>query len=174
MSIIEPAEWYAQQDLNRHYMRRTNRPFEEGVSRGQLRCITEAKRAGLHFGIADVYSTYAIIADNRMSKGRSYGMRLMDCIELRRSGKAICFDVYSPMAHVAAAFCVFVKPDVCYISGWSHIDGILPFSPIPFLCAKIFEWCKNSSIDTLDIGIADEPSLVEFKRRLAFRCIEND
>ena len=164
-----PAIWYQEQDLSQHYMRRTDRPWEEGVSRGQVRCIESAYKDGLHFGTSNIYTTYSVIADNRMSKGRCYGMRLMDCLELCRTDLATCFDVYSPRSIVAAAFCVFVKPDTVYVSGWSHIEGVLPFSPVPFLCKGIFDWCAANNFTTLDIGIGGDPGLDAFKERLAFK-----
>ena len=164
-----PAIWYAEQDLSKHYMRRTDRPWEEGVSRGQLRCLKDAEDSELRFVDGSVFSAYAVIADNRMSKGRIYGMRLLDCLALTSHNKAKSFTVYAPASIVAAAFCVLVKPDVCYVSGWSHIEGVLPFSPVPFLCKGIYEWCAANGFTTMDIGIGGDPGLDAFKIRLGFR-----
>lgn len=170
MSILEPSEWYAKQDLSKHYMRRTDRPFEEGVSRGQLRCLKSAKDDALIGGMTDVLSAYAVISDNRMAKGRAYGMRLRDCLDLAQANMAKCFHVYSVAGIEAAAFCVLIKPNICYVSGWANIHGSsLPYSPIPFLAKKIYEQCAFDGIDIMDIGIADELNLIEFKERLGFK-----
>ena len=165
-----PAEWYREQDLSKHYMRRTDRPFEEGVSRGQLRRIAKCESAGISFGTANVHEAYSIIADNRMRKGRFYGMRLHSCALLQSTGYGYCFKVhregYFPDA---AAFCVKASDSAVYVSGWADSEGTEGYSPVCLLARGIYQWCQQNCFTTLDIGIGGDPGLDAFKERLGFR-----
>lgn len=171
--MIPPAEWYAQQDRTKHYMRRTNRPFEEGVSRGALRSIGTCNDAQLGFFPEEFYKCYAVVADNRMRKGRKYGIGLRDWLDLYGSGEGMCFAAISPTCiPYAAALCVRVAPRVLYVSGWGDIAGVDNLSPVTFLCKGLYQWCRQNGFETLDIGIAgDDPGLAEFKRRLGFAAV---
>lgn len=153
--MLPPSEWYAQQDLSKHYMRRTDRPFEEGVSRGQLRVaynyICEP---------STIEKCYPIIIENRDRKGRKYGMAYNDLIGIR--SQVHCFLI----PKMAAAICVVVAPTTCYVSSWGDVSG---YSPVVSLCRYIYGWCPLHGFDTLDIGIGGDEGLDNFKRRLGFR-----
>ena len=168
-----PAIWYAEQDLSQHYMRRTDRPFEEGVSRGQLRCIGACNDAQLGFFEDDLYKCYAVIADNRMRKGRQYGIGLRDWMDLYSNNQGKCFSVTTPLGiPYAAALCVPVSDETCYISAWGDIDKVDNLSPVTFLCKGLYLWLRQHGFSTMDIGIGGDPGLDDFKRRLGFRLPE--
>ena len=133
-----PAEWYREQDLSKHYMRRTDRPWEEGVSRGQLRCISACRDAQLGCFEDDLYKCYSVIADNRMRKGRAYGIGLRDWVDLYSSGAGKCLSVVTPtLIPYAAALCVQVSPTVLYVSAWGDIEKVDNLSPVVFLCKML-------------------------------------
>lgn len=168
--IIPPAEWYRQQDLSKHYIRKTDLPFETGVSRGQLRCIKACADAGMQFLYGDVHHSYAVIADNRMRKGRIYGFRLKDWLSIAPNGDGIPFHAtHLDGTIAAAALCVFSRKDVLFVSAWGDSEGE-ENSPVAFLCARLYNWCSIHHIHTLDIGVAGDENLSSFKKRLGFSC----
>lgn len=171
--MIPPAEWYSQQDLSQHFMRRTDRPFEEGVSRGQLRRIAKCESVGMEFRNTSIYTAYAIIAENRRLKGRTYGISLHDWTQFigNSMGQVYFFECNWAFA-VAAAIIVDVGNSSVYVSAWSDTEGMEEYSPVCLLARGIYSWCQTREIAIMDIGIGGEPSLDDFKRRLGFRLPE--
>ena len=166
-----PAEWYREQDLSKHYMRRTDRPFEEGVSRGQLRRIAKCEES-LMFVRSEISLCYPIINANRIAKGRTYGMTWADLQSI--SGDVLCWHIYSPswdLIH-AAAICVRINPSTIYCSAWGHASGLNKLSPVTFLAKGIYNYCTANGFSTMDIGVGGDPGLDIFKRRLGFRLPE--
>ena len=166
-----PAEWYAEQDLSKHYMRRADRPWEEGVSRGQLRRIAKCEATGMVFGKCDIVIAYTYVEENRLDKGRKYGMTFKDWEALERiPSTAYSFSLEPD--HAAVALCVVVSSTVLYVSGWSHRRGYDNLSPVCLLAKGIYNYCAANGFTTLDIGIGGDPGLDSFKRRLGFRLPE--
>ncbi len=168
-----PAEWYSEQDLSRHYMRRTDRPFEEGVSRGQLRRIAKCESVGMDFRKTDLYTAYAIVAENRRLKGRTYGISLYEwtqCIG-NSLGTAYFFEV-NWVWSVASAIVVDVGNRSVYVSAWADTEGMEDYSPVCMLARGIYRWCEIRDIDIMDIGIGGDPGLDAFKERLGFRLYD--
>jgi len=153
--ILQPSEWYAKQDLSQHFMRDTLRSFEEGVSRGERRHM-------LNYAVqlSDIDDCYPIIVENRARKGRNYGMAYKDLFDIKEHTR--CFLI----PDMAAAICVVVSQTSLYTSAWGHISGN---APVVSICKHIYDWCAANGFTTMDIGIAGDENLANFKRRLGFK-----
>lgn len=168
-TVMLPPDFYASILHQRRYVRDTSRPFEENVSAGQRKRIAKCAASGYEAGRSIIARCYPVVADNRARKGREYGMRQLDweMLLLEEGDYVRCFAVEPDT--IAAALCVLVAPDILYVSGWGDKAGYEHFSPVTLLCKGIYEWCANNGVRLMDIGIADEQSLADFKMRLGFR-----
>lgn len=166
--MMEPPDiWYAKQDLSKHYMRDTSRPFEEGVSRGQLKRIRKCEAAGITVESSSLDECYPIIVRNRERNGRKHSTSF-DEWKLRGNMALFFVAVKLQNAPMAGAMCVRVALTTLYVSAWGDEDGYGHFSPVCLLCKGIYNWCAANGFTTLDIGIGGDEGLNQFKERLRF------
>lgn len=162
--ILQPSEWYAKQDRTKHYVRPIDGAFENRISAGQKKRIRKCEALGLWVRMTIEERAYPVVAENRARKGRKYGMELEDWQALRRQGLSFPFIIEGH----AAALCVQVAPKVLYVSGWGDVAGVEHLSPVCLLAKGIYGWCIEFGFEVLDVGIADDPGLIQFKERLGF------
>lgn len=169
--LLTPEAYYKSTYSQPRYVRKVDGPFELGIAKGQRKRIAKCERLGYFFCEADIDSCYWIVRGNRIRKGHVYSMEREDWNEMATHTNAVkCFAVKP--GPVAVAMCVLLTAEVLYVQAWADIEGQEQNSPVVFLCRGIYEWCQDSGIRELDIGIANEPSLIRFKESLGFKLRE--
>lgn len=166
--LLTPKAYYEATKDQVRFRRVINGPFEEKISSGQRKRIAKCKRELFEcVETARLTWCYEVVANNRARKGRPYSMTLDDWQAMDALPDTVyCFAV-SP---AAAALTVRLLPDLLYVQAWGDVAGFEEYSPVALLCKGIYEWCGQNGIKTLDIGTADEPGLIDFKKRLGFTC----
>jgi predicted N-acyltransferase len=156
-----------------------NRPFGDGIDRGNRKQLRKAEREGLV--VADLApheyeAAYAVIVENRAKKGRTPSIT-WEGLQAMASGfpdAVRCFGARHGARLVAAAICLLVNPHVLYVFYWGEVAGAESSSPVTLVARHIHERCMAEGISLLDLGTATvlgvpDPGLVRYKRHLGCR-----
>ena len=166
-------------DLN-YSLRVDNDLFLSKVSYGNRKKIKQCLRGGFYVSKLDINKydeAYKVIESNRKSKGYPMTMDLSAFLEMSRTfpDRIHCFAVFNPsdLSIIAASICISINSDILYVFYWGDVLSNLSYSPITFLASKIYDFAKENSYSTLDIGtssINSNPNygLINFKKNMGF------
>lgn len=151
-----------------HYYRFVSDEFDDGISKGQKKCLRHDSRVVLVSDLSE--RLYSVISTNRESKGRKLSMSYEQVSAMQNATNGVvCFRLED---YSACAICIRVSPNVLYVWAWGD-NG--KGSPVVRLAKGIFDWCKSQEIKILDIGNAlnedgtENEGLRDFKLRLGFK-----
>lgn len=164
-------------DLN-HFYRLTDYT-DDYIERGHIKVrqkIKRALRAGLEFARVDssedMAAAYAIIKDNRESKGYPLRMRYEDIQRTVTLFPADFFIVSDPAGQGLAACIAFhVASGIVQIIYWGNRVGTEEFCPMNYLAYRLFDTCHKRGIRIVDLGPSSEGGvpnhgLCDFKQSL--------
>src|SRR5690348_12686405 len=107
--ILSRAAYYASCKRQTRRMRDVIGAFEDKLAKGERRAL---RKLELDYFVSrvNVSDCYHIVEDNRLRKGRKYGISRKDWDEFERVGLAHCFAVYP--GPISAALCVPVSREI--------------------------------------------------------------
>lgn len=155
-------------DLNFHFdLSSFSDKYIEEIDIKARQKLRASFKAGLTFekigpGV-DAHEAYAIIKNNRVSKGYPLHMSYEDVVKTMGVIDVDFFIVRdSTQKGVASAMVFHVATGIVQVIYWGNIDGSDELKPMNFLSYKVFEYYKEKKMQVVDIGPSTDNSIPNF------------
>lgn len=154
-------------------------PLIDKMMRNNKKRLTKCKREGFVFEqcfeMEDLKKVYAIIQENRKSKGFAISMTFEQIMQMYDVFKdsLYFFKASQNNVDVASSICIRLNPNVLYVFYWGDLLGFREYSPIAFIADGIYRFAQENNFKLLDAGVSSingNPNfgLVNFKENLGF------
>lgn len=162
-----------------HTLRIDGEPLIVKIRRNNKKRLSKCEREGFVFEqcfeFKDLEKVYALIKDNRESKGFGVSMtfeQIMQMYDVFRDS-IYFFKASQNDVDVASAICIKLNPKVLYVFYWGDLLCFRQYSPIVFLANGIYKFAQENKFELLDAGVSSingNPNfgLANFKENMGF------
>jgi hypothetical protein len=129
------------------------------------RRIRKASELGFHFieiPEDNLAEAYTLFVESRESKGYPVSMTLDNLRDMfkRFRNEYLLFGVFDKKKMIAASVCIKINKKILYCF---YIGDHLPYrseSPVTFLVAGIYEYCRKNNFELLDLGLSTDKGVL--------------
>jgi|GEM_PF-1628375 len=158
------------EDIN-HFIPVDETAFRFKIHRMAAKRLRKCHRANFHFALETsqaIPQVYEFIRYCRAEQGWDLSMSLEQLMDATSylPNRYRFFSVFDQDRRIAAATVVIVNDYIMYDFYHDALQSYNRFSPTIFLLERLYEYCRERNLQSLDLGTSTSSSLAAFKGRV--------